>query len=207
MSPRTNRVVSSRPSSTNPTWRPSDLQAPFRRPPAVPAYHPATPPENYLYRHLNRVASSGRLERESWRNIELIWLTGRLMPDFKTLAEFHKHNGPAIQARSSSCCAAARACSASLSPRSTGADSRWPDPRQKLHLRQGRSSVGAARASHGPLPSGAEPALHLELRRPRPLLREPCSCRYRAAAGEAGVADVHSGRHLIAALGNRSPPA
>ena len=63
-----------------------------------PAYHPATLLKIYLYGYLNRVPSSRRLERESQRNIELIWLTGRLMPDFKTLADFRKDNGSAIQA-------------------------------------------------------------------------------------------------------------
>lgn len=63
-----------------------------------PAYHPATLLKIYLYGYLNRVPSSRRLERESQRNIELIWLTGRLMPDFNTLADFRKDNGPAIQA-------------------------------------------------------------------------------------------------------------
>ena len=63
-----------------------------------PAYHPATLLKIYLYGYLNRIPSSRRLEREIQRNIELIWLTGRLMPDFKTLADFRKDNGPAIQA-------------------------------------------------------------------------------------------------------------
>jgi transposase len=63
-----------------------------------PAYHPATLLKIYLYGYLNRIPSSRRLERESQRNIELIWLTGRLMPDFKTLADFRKDNGSAIQA-------------------------------------------------------------------------------------------------------------
>lgn len=63
-----------------------------------PSYHPATPLKIYLYGYLNRIPSSRRLERETQRNIEMIWLTGRLMPDFKTLADFRKNNGPAIQA-------------------------------------------------------------------------------------------------------------
>jgi transposase len=63
-----------------------------------PAYHPATLLKIYLYGYLNRIPSSRRLERETQRNIEMIWLTGRLMPDFKTLADFRKNNGPAIQA-------------------------------------------------------------------------------------------------------------
>ena len=63
-----------------------------------PSYHPATLLKIYLYGYLNRIASSRRLEREAQRNLELIWLTGRLMPDFKTIADFRKNNGPAIQA-------------------------------------------------------------------------------------------------------------
>ena len=50
----------------------------------------------YIYGYLNRVPSSRRLERECQRNIELIWLTGQLAPDFKTIADFRKDNGKAI---------------------------------------------------------------------------------------------------------------
>src|SRR5712671_2421109 len=60
-----------------------------------PAYHPATLLKIYVYGYLNRVQSSRRLERECQRNIELVWLTGRLMPDFKTIADFRKDNGEA----------------------------------------------------------------------------------------------------------------
>jgi transposase len=63
-----------------------------------PAYHPATLFKIYLYGYLNRIQSSRRLERETQRNIELMWLTGRLMPDFKTIADFRRDNGPAIRA-------------------------------------------------------------------------------------------------------------
>src|SRR6266478_4207679 len=63
-----------------------------------PAYHPATLLKIYVYGYLNRVQSSRRLERETQRNIELMWLTGRLMPDFKTIADFRKDNGAAIRA-------------------------------------------------------------------------------------------------------------
>ena len=63
-----------------------------------PAYHPATLLKIYLYGYLNRIQSSRRLERETQRNIELMWLTGRLMPDFKTIADFRKDNGAAIRA-------------------------------------------------------------------------------------------------------------
>jgi transposase len=63
-----------------------------------PAYHPATLLKIYLYGYLNRIQSSRRLEREARRNLELMWLTGRLAPDFKTIADFRKDNGPAIRA-------------------------------------------------------------------------------------------------------------
>ena len=63
-----------------------------------PAYHPATLLKLYIYGYLNRVQSSRRLERESQRNVELMWLTGKLAPDHKTIANFRKDNGPAIQA-------------------------------------------------------------------------------------------------------------
>ncbi|MFB3077351.1 MAG: IS1182 family transposase, partial [Lysobacterales bacterium] len=62
-----------------------------------PGYQPATMLKIYLYGYLNRIQSSRRLERESHRNVELIWLTGRLMPDFKTIADFRKDNRKAIR--------------------------------------------------------------------------------------------------------------
>jgi transposase len=62
-----------------------------------PAYHPWVMLKIYIYGYLNRVQSSRRLEHESQRNLELMWLTGRLMPDFKTIANFRKDNGPAIR--------------------------------------------------------------------------------------------------------------
>ena len=62
-----------------------------------PAYHPAVLLKLYIYGYLNRIQSSRRLEREAQRNLELMWLTGRLMPDFKTIANFRKDNGKAIR--------------------------------------------------------------------------------------------------------------
>src|SRR5471032_1259391 len=62
-----------------------------------PAYHPAVLLKIYIYGYLNRIQSSRRLERETERNVELIWLTGRLTPDFKTIADFRKDNGKAIR--------------------------------------------------------------------------------------------------------------
>src|SRR5262245_17544775 len=54
------------------------------------------PPSSYIYGYLNRIASSRRLEREAQRNVELMWLTGRLAPDFKTIADFRRDNGVGI---------------------------------------------------------------------------------------------------------------
>ena len=63
-----------------------------------PGYHPAVLLKLYIYGYLNRIPSSRRLEREGQRNIELMWLTNRLAPDFKTIADFRRDNGAAIQA-------------------------------------------------------------------------------------------------------------
>ncbi|MCK4945136.1 MAG: IS1182 family transposase [Alphaproteobacteria bacterium] len=61
-----------------------------------PSYHSATMLKLYIYGYLNRIQSSRRLERESQRNVELMWLLGRLAPDFKTIADFRKNNTRAI---------------------------------------------------------------------------------------------------------------
>jgi transposase len=62
-----------------------------------PAYHLAVLLKIYIYGYLNRVPSSRRLGREAQRNVELMWLTGRLAPDFKTIADFRWDNGTAIR--------------------------------------------------------------------------------------------------------------
>jgi transposase len=62
-----------------------------------PGYHPRIMLKLYIYGYLNRIPSSRRLERECQRNIEMIWLTGQLAPDFKTIADFRKDNGKAIR--------------------------------------------------------------------------------------------------------------
>ncbi len=62
-----------------------------------PSYHPSVLLKLYIYGYLNRVQSSRRLEREASRNVEVMWLTGRLVPDHKTIADFRKDNGPAIR--------------------------------------------------------------------------------------------------------------
>src|ERR1039458_3217704 len=61
------------------------------------AYHPSPMLKLYIYGYLNRVQSSRRLEREAGRNLEVMWLTGRLAPDHKTIADFRKDNGRAIK--------------------------------------------------------------------------------------------------------------
>ena len=62
-----------------------------------PAYHPADLLKIYIYGYLNRIPSSRRLEREAQRNVDLMWLAGRLAPDFKTIADFRRDNGEAIR--------------------------------------------------------------------------------------------------------------
>src|SRR5215471_2095280 len=62
-----------------------------------PSYHPSVLLKLYIYGYLNRVQSSRRLEREAGRNVEVMWLTGRLVPDHKTIADFRKDDGPGIR--------------------------------------------------------------------------------------------------------------
>lgn len=62
-----------------------------------PSYHPAVLLKIYIYGYLNRIQSSRRLERECQRNVEVMWLTGRLAPDFKTIADFRRDNGLGIR--------------------------------------------------------------------------------------------------------------
>ena len=62
-----------------------------------PSYHPAVMLKLYLYGYINRIASSRRLERECQRNVELMWLTGKLAPDFKTIADFRRDNSKGIR--------------------------------------------------------------------------------------------------------------
>jgi transposase len=62
-----------------------------------PSYRPAVLLKSYIYGYLNRIQSSRRLERECQRNIEMMWLTGRLAPDFKTIADFRRDSGKGIR--------------------------------------------------------------------------------------------------------------
>jgi transposase len=63
------------------------------------SYHPSVLLKLYIYGYLNRVQSSRRLERKAGRNVEVMWLTGRLMPNHKTIADFRKNNGKANSRR------------------------------------------------------------------------------------------------------------
>jgi transposase len=91
-----------------------------------PAYHPSVLLKLYVYGYLNRVQSSRRLEREAGRNVELMWLLGRLVPDHKTVADFRKDNGSAIRrcARALSNSAGRWVCLRSRALRSTAASLR-----------------------------------------------------------------------------------
>ena len=89
-----------------------------------PAYHPSPMLKLYIYGYLNRVQSSRRLEREAGRNLEVMWLTGRLAPDFKTIANFRRDNGPAIRA---TLWATSLVRSSSSSRRSTGIEAGGSD--------------------------------------------------------------------------------
>src|SRR5450755_2508015 len=90
-----------------------------------PSYHPAVLLKLYIYGYLNRVQSSRRLEREAGRNVEVMWLTGRLAPDHKTIADFRKDMGApsAKSAPGSFCFIAPWACSRKPAWRSMAAAS------------------------------------------------------------------------------------
>ena len=111
-----------------------------------PAYHPATLLKIYMYGYLNRIQSSRRLERETQRNVELIWLTGRLMPDFKTIADFRKDNGKAIH----NVCREFIVLCRELNLFSEASCHQWQQvqggqqPRQELHRHQAQEAHGAA---------------------------------------------------------------
>jgi transposase len=91
---------------------------------ARPSYHPSLLLKFYIYGYLNRVQSSRRLEREAGRNVEVMWLLGRLAPDHKTIADFRKDNGQALRkvcTRFVELCATITIPSASSIPRPSGA--------------------------------------------------------------------------------------
>ena len=95
-SARTIRVAWSMSSSKNSIW-PSLGLVGRSEATGRPSYHPSILLKLYIYGYLNRVQSSRRLEYEAGRNVEVMWLTGRLVPDHKTIADFRKDNGAAIR--------------------------------------------------------------------------------------------------------------
>jgi len=121
-----------------------------------PSYHPAVLLELYIYGYLNRVPSSRRLEREAQRNVELMWLTGRLAPDFKTTADFRRDNAEGIGnvcRRFVQLCRNLKLFTQAI----VAVDSskfKAVNSRPQLHTRQGRQAPGADRRKHPALLEG-----------------------------------------------------
>ena len=120
-----------------------------------PSYHPAVLLKIYIYGYLNRIQSSRRLEREAQRNVEVMWLTGRLTPDFKTIADFRRDNGAGIRnvcRRFVVLCRDLKLFSQAI----VAIDSRQvqgsQQPGPQLHARQDRQAPGADRAERAALP-------------------------------------------------------
>ena len=120
-----------------------------------PAYHPSTLLKLYIYGYLNRVQSSRRLERETQRNVELMWLLNRLTPDHKTIADFRKDQGRAIRG----VCREFVLLCRRLEPvwrchsghRRQQVQSR-EQPRQEFHRSKARSPHSTTRGKYRPLP-------------------------------------------------------
>ena len=139
-----------------------------------PAYHPATLLKIYLYGYLNRIQSSRRLERETQRNIELMWLTGRLMPGFKTIADFRREfegseidpvdQFPGKRAGDPRGLRAIHRAVSSVQPVHPSRRGHRREqvqggqhPRQELHGGQARQTHRAGRDQHRALPGGPGP--------------------------------------------------
>src|SRR6266550_4430133 len=138
-----------------------------------PAYHPSVLLKLYIYGYLNRVQSSRRLEREAGRNLEVIWLLGRLVPDDKVIADFRKDNGPAIRRVCASFISVARwVCWRRRASRSRAASSKQSIIEIAI-LHEGRSIAGA-RSSRRVWP-GISPSSIRRTGRNRPT----CSCSRR----------------------------
>ena len=108
-----------------------------------PGYQPLVLLKLYIYGYLNRVQSSRRFEREAGRNVEVMWLTGRLVPDHKTIAAIRNDNGvkttgvrSARFAPGSLRCAASSGC--------------WPRRAWRSTVPSSRRSTPATGTSHGP---------------------------------------------------------
>src|SRR6202047_3911291 len=121
-----------------------------------PAYHPGALLKIYVYGYINQIASSRRLERETHRNVELMWLTGRLTPDFKTIADFRKDNGPALRGPCRQFIALCRqlglfAHAVAAIEQVQGGER----PRQELHQGLNPAADGAGRGQHRALHGSA----------------------------------------------------
>ena len=112
-----------------------------------PSYHPCVLLKLYIYGYLNRLQSSRRLEREAGRNLEVMWLLGRLVPDDKVIADFRKDNGPAIRkvcARFVELCRKIGLLDQRQSRHRRQQVQGCKQSRQELHARQGGAAPGAA---------------------------------------------------------------
>src|SRR6202158_215748 len=165
-----------------------------------PGYHPSTLLKIYLYGYLNRLQSSRRLEREAQRNIELMWLVGRLAPGFSAIADFRKGQWRGDPGGVSSVCGALPP--AGLVHPSGGCHRRQQvqsgeQSRQELHGGQGHRADGAGRRQHRALPEGARPVRPRRKRCRRgqvgPVEGEDCQPAP-ADAGSAGEGADGSGR-------------
>jgi transposase len=119
-----------------------------------PSYHPAVLLKIYIYGYLNQVQSSRRLEREAQRNVELMWLTGRLAPDFKTIADFRKDHGDAIRKVCREfvlLCRRLRLFADGIVAIDGSKFKGGQQPRQELQQPQDPSADAATRAKHQPL--------------------------------------------------------
>ena len=123
-----------------------------------PSYHPSVLLKLYVYGYLNRVQSSRRLEREALRNVEVMWLTGRLTPDHKTIADFRKDDGKAIKQGLRTICR-------TVPPDGSVDDGKCCDrreqvqggqhPRQELHAGQGGTAARPIGEERSALPCTA----------------------------------------------------
>jgi transposase len=137
-----------------------------------PGYHPSVLLKLYIYGYLNRVQSSRRLEREAGRNVEVMWLTGRLVPDHKTIADFRKglkdqvlirginspENGPShpegLRSVRRALSSAWLACHGERGDRRLQVQG-GQQPGSQLHGRQDEASHGPDRGERQPLPASA----------------------------------------------------
>jgi transposase len=148
-----------------------------------PAYHPAVLLKIYICGYLNRIHSSRRLERECQRNVELMWLTGRLAPDFKTIADFRHDNGAGVRnvfRRFVSICRQLKLLSQGVVAVDGSLVLGGQQPRPQLHAAQACQAHAAGRREHRTLHGcaghrGPDPASRL-------------AGQDRAVAGQAGQA-------------------